>query len=149
MLTDYALNRIMDAAYRGQAIAWPATRWAALFTTMPTAAGGGVELATVDVGRVAIASSLANWSGTQGAGTTVASSGSTGLISNNIDVEFAAELTVAVAGVVGWGLFDAAAAGNLWDFGYIIDADGNPISRSWSIGDELLFGPGTMMVEGV
>lgn len=148
MLTDYARNRIMDAAYRGQAFAPPATRYAALFTTLPNAAGaGGVEVATVDVGRVAVASSMANWSGTQGAGTTTASSGSSGEISNNVAIEFAEELTVAIAGVVGIGFFDASSGGNLWDFGYLVDVNGDPVTRSWAIGDAVNFAPGSVVLE--
>jgi hypothetical protein len=149
MLTDYARNRIMDAAYREQALDYSGTRYAALFSTMPTAAGGGVEIGTADFTRVAIASSLANWSGTQGAGTTTASSGSSGIISNNVEIEFSEELTEAVAGAVGFGLFDAVSGGNLWDFGYIVDALGDPITRSWSPGDSLRFDPGTLVIEWV
>lgn len=69
--------------------------------------------------RVAVVASLANWSGTQGAGTTVASSGTTGQSSNNIAITFAAPSADWIAGterVWGWAMFDAASAGNLWEW---------------------------------
>jgi hypothetical protein len=63
--------------------------------------------------RVAITGSLANWAGTQGAGTTVASTGTSGVTSNNAAITFAAPTG-------NWGvafgimLADAASAGNGW-----------------------------------
>jgi hypothetical protein len=73
--------------------------------------------------RVAIASSLANWSGTQGAGTTVASSGSSGQVSNNSAIAFA-QVTTALGLVVGVGMWDAATSGNAWEFA--IQSSGTP-----------------------
>jgi hypothetical protein len=32
-----------------------------------------------------------------------------------------------------------ASAGNLWHFGYIVDSGGNPITRSFAIGDPVIF----------
>jgi len=76
----------------------------------------GIEVTGNGYGRQSISSSLANWSGTQGAGTTVASNGSSGQSSNNGTITFATPTPA------GWGVIaaavisDASTAGNalLW-----------------------------------
>jgi hypothetical protein len=146
MLTNYAINLMADAAMRGQTITFPATRYVALFTGLPTRAGGGTELVAAGYSRVAVASSLANWSGTQGAGTTSASSGSSAQITNNVAVSWGV-ITVAWNLIAGFGLYDAASGGNLWDFGYIVDADGDSIKRSFGVGDTVSFDPGTLVLD--
>lgn len=84
-LTDYGENKLVDALLRAQSIGTPATWYIALFTTTCTDAGPGTEVSTSGTayGRQAVTASLANWAGTQGAGTTVASSGTGGTTSNN------------------------------------------------------------------
>jgi hypothetical protein len=70
--------------------------------------------------RVSVASSLANWSGTQGAATTVASSGTGGQISNNVQLNFPTTTAAwATAPALAWGFFtaDASTAGNVYDIG--------------------------------
>ena len=70
--------------------------------------------------RVQVAASLANMSGTQGAGTTAASSGSSGTISNNNQLAFPASTAAwATAPAMVWGvaIYDAAAGGNLVQWG--------------------------------
>ena len=70
--------------------------------------------------RVQVAASLANMSGTQGAGTTAASSGSSGTISNNNQLAFPASTAAwATAPAMVWGvaIYDAASAGNLVQWG--------------------------------
>lgn len=145
MLTDYWRNKLMDANVRAQAITFPATRYLALFTVAPTSATGGTEVVVSGYGRISLASSLANWSGTQGDGTTSASSGTTGRITNNVTVQFEDSATVAWDGVVAWGEFDASTSGNLLEFGYLVDAVGSPITRSFSIGDLVEFAPGALV----
>jgi hypothetical protein len=144
MLTDYARNKMMDAAFRGQAIVFPATFYVALFTVVPAAAGGGTEVVHADYARFPYASTLLKWSGTQGAGTTGVSNGSSGLMSNNDVLEYAATLSAALSGVCATGLFDASSAGNLWHFGLIKDSDGDPTIRSFSAGDRLAFDEDTL-----
>lgn len=149
MLSQYWLNQLIDAQWRNQPITFPATRYLALFTVLPTRSTSGTECAVAGYVRKALAASLANWSGTQGAGTTVASSGSgvnADRISNNVAVQFEDSATVAWAGIVGWGAFDALTAGNLLESGPIVDASGNPITRSFAIGDAVEFAPGTLTV---
>ncbi|SEO63708.1 hypothetical protein [Nitrosovibrio sp. Nv6] len=112
-LTNYAENKVVDALLRGQALSAPATYYVALFTVDPTDANVGVEVSGGSYARVAITSSLANWAGTQSAGSTVASSGTSGTTSNNNAIQFPAP-TADWGSITHWGLFDAAAAGNPW-----------------------------------
>jgi hypothetical protein len=149
MLSQYWLNLLIDANLRNQAITFPATRYVGLFTVIPTRSTGGTELTTgagfTGYARQSLAASLANWSGTQGAGTTLASSGTDDEVSNNVAVTFSASLAAAWAGVVAWGLFDAVSAGNLLEFGPIVDSNGDPITRSFAIGDAVEFAAGTLI----
>jgi len=67
--------------------------------------------------RPSVVANLTNWSGTQGAGTTVASTGTGGASSNNGAVAFATPSADWVTGTEklwGWALFDALSGGNLW-----------------------------------
>lgn len=70
--------------------------------------------------RVTVASALASWAGTQGAGTTVASSGTSGQTSNNAAVTFPTSTAAwATAPAMVWGIaiYDAATGGNVRIFG--------------------------------
>lgn len=89
-MTDTLENSLADFLFRGQAFTAPTTLHIALCTTAPTDATPGTEVTGGSYARATIASSLANWSGTQGAGTTVASTGTGGQISNNVAITFAA-----------------------------------------------------------
>ena len=77
-------------------------------------AGTVVEASYAGYARSNVAASLANWSGTQGAGSTVASSG-TGVptISNNVVLTYGASNTGTTAFVWATADFDAATAGNM------------------------------------
>lgn len=89
-------------------------------SVLDTGAGTFVEVSGGAYARVAVATSLANFSGTQGAGTTVASTGTGGQSSNNVAVTFptsTAAWAAAPAMVWGWALFDASGAGNLLVWG--------------------------------
>lgn len=70
------------------------------------ASGGGY-------GRIDIPSSLTNWSGTQGQGTTAVSSGTSGTSYLNVKEAFS-QLTAGIGWVFGFFLADAGTAGNLW-----------------------------------
>lgn len=112
-LTDYAENKLIDALKRGQALGAPASLHVGLDTVACTEAGGGTEVSGGSYARVPVVSSLANWAGTQSAGSTVASSGTSGTTSNNGVITFATPSA-------GWGtvvsvrLWDASTAGNAW-----------------------------------
>lgn len=112
-LTDFAENKFVDAFLRGQTLSAPATGYIALYTVCPTDSTAGTEVTGGSYARVAIAASLTNWAGTQAAGSTVASSGTSGTSSNNIAVSFATP-TASWSTVVCWGYVDALTAGNIW-----------------------------------
>lgn len=110
--SDYLENKITDLVLRGQAFAAPANLYFALFTAAPSDAGGGTEVSGGSYARVSLAASLANWAGTQSAGSTIASSGTAGLSSNNTILSFPAP-SGAWGVVTHFGIFDAASSGNL------------------------------------
>ncbi len=114
-LTDYAENKLVDATLRGQAIGTPATWYIALFTDTCTDAGPGTEVSTsaTGYGRQSVSASLANWAGTQSAGSTVASSGTGGTTSNNNVITWS-QSTAAWGTIQSVGWMDASTAGNRW-----------------------------------
>lgn len=112
-MTDFAENKTVDALLRGQTLGAPVTIYVALYTACPTDAAAGTEVTGGSYARVAVTSSLANWAGTQGVVTTVASTGATGTTSNNATVTFPAP-TANWGVVTCFGLTDAASAGNIW-----------------------------------
>lgn len=111
-LSNYVENRLIDQLFRGTAYSFPATLYIGLFTVEPTAAGGGTEVTGGSYARVAVTASLANWAGTQGAGTTAVSSGTSGETSNNAAITFPAP-TAAWGSITSLGIFDAATGGDL------------------------------------
>jgi len=74
-----------------------------------------IEPAGADYARVAVECNMTNFSGTQGAGTTAASSGTDATIENNVDVTFPDAPTEAYTTgfIFMFGWFDEAVAGNL------------------------------------
>lgn len=112
-MSDYLENGVNDWLWRGQAApTLPGTVYFSLHTASPTDANSGTEVSAAGYARVGIARSLANFAGTQGAGTTVASTGTSGQTSNNVAINFGSP--TAAWGSVGWfGVYDAATAGNL------------------------------------
>ena len=114
-LADYGENKVVDSLLRGQAIGTPATWYIALFTDSCTDAGPGTEVSTSGTayGRQGVTASLANWAGTQSAGSTVASSGTGGTTSNNNAITWTASTSPwGTIQSVGW--MDASTAGNRW-----------------------------------
>lgn len=111
--SDYLANKLIDFIFRGQAFTFPATMYEALLTAAPSNAGGGTEVAGgVGYARVSVAGSLANWAGTQAAGSTTASTGTGGQTSNNAAITFGAP--TGSWGTLGWDAeYDASSAGNL------------------------------------
>lgn len=129
--TDFTENKLIDWLIRAQAIGitgataaagtGPATVWISLFTVAPTDSTAGTEVTGGSYGRVAVTSSLANWAGTQGAGTTTVSSGTGGQTSNNNAITFPAP-TANWGSVVAVGMHDALTGGNLLMFGALTTA---------------------------
>ena len=111
-MTDYLENRAVDWLFRGQTFTPPATIYVALYTASCNDAGGGTEVTGGSYARVGVASSLANWAGTQSAGSTTASTGTGGQTSNNAAVTFPAP-TANWGVVTHFALLDASTAGNM------------------------------------
>lgn len=122
--TPYARNKILDAEMRDQAYTYPAQWFVGILTVTPTDTTGGTEIATsgTNYARQAVDRSLTAWSGTQGAGTTTASSSTTGTYgesSNNASIIFPTPTTDwAPAGTpaVALGLYTSATGGTLWRY---------------------------------
>lgn len=144
-LTQDEVNYLMDFRHRGQGTG-ARTEWRiGLFTVLPTRTTSGTELSTgagyTGYARIVRTSSMTNWSGTQSDGSTTASSGTRDYISNNVAIQFSASLAAAWPNVVGSGLWDSG--GVLREWQRLVDSDGNPITRSWAIGDSVNFAAGT------
>lgn len=117
-LSNYFQNKFIDWLLRAQTFTPPATVYVALATVAPTAANTtscGTEVTGGSYARVAVTSSLANWAGTQSAGSTTASTGTSGQTSNNGTITFPAP-TANWGTVVGFCLMDAATNGNMLIF---------------------------------
>jgi hypothetical protein len=106
-------NTIIDSLLRGQPLAAPATWYVALVTTLGNANAAGTEVSGSGYARASVSSSLGAWSGTQGGGTTVASIGTSGMVSNNGDIFFPAP-TGDWGTVLGYELWDQPSGGNRW-----------------------------------
>lgn len=115
-LSDYAENKILDWLLRGQTFTPPATVYLGLLTAAPSDVGGGTEVTGGAYARVAVASSLANWAGTQAAASTAASTGASGTTSNNAVLTFPTP-SANWGTVTHVGVYDAATAGNLLIWG--------------------------------
>jgi len=118
--TDNFENKLIDFLLRGQALGLngasaaagtgPTNAWVSLKLAADSDSAQGAEVSGGGYARVQVASSLANWAGTQGAGTTTASSGTSGTTSNNNAITFPTP-TGAWGQVVGFGIHDAATGG--------------------------------------
>ena len=125
-MSDVLENKLIDWFFRGQAIGitgasaasgtGPTSLYVALLTAAPSDTGGGTEVTGGSYARVTVASSLANWAGTQAAASTTASSGTGGTTSNNGAVTFPAP-TANWGAVTHFGIYDASSAGNLLFWG--------------------------------
>lgn len=111
--SDYLENKLIDFLFRGQTLTPPASLYVALLTAAPSDAGGGTEVTGGSYARVAVTSSLANWAGTQSAGSTTASTGTGGQTSNNGAITFPAP-TANWGSVTHFAIYDASTSGNLW-----------------------------------
>jgi hypothetical protein len=115
-MSDYLENKLIDQIFRGQSAPTTTTLYVGLLTAAPSDSGGGTEVSGGSYARVAVSSSLSNWAGTQSAGSTVASSGSSGQTSNNGAITFPTP-TAGWGTVTHFGIYDASSGGNLLFFG--------------------------------
>lgn len=116
-LTDYAENKLVDAVFRAQSLGAPATFYVGLATAASSCETGSVtEVSTSGTAyaRAAVTSSLANWAGTQSAGSTTASSGTGGQTSNNSTITIGSTATASWGTVTHFIVADASTAGNIW-----------------------------------
>jgi opacity protein-like surface antigen len=95
-LSDWAENNIIDYAIRAQTWTLAASFDVALDTSACSDSAGGTEVTGGSYARASITRSLANWAGTQSSGSTTASSGTGGVTSNNVAINFATP-------TAGWG----------------------------------------------
>ena len=119
-MTDAYENKRIDFEFRGQAYGLAnssaaagtgPTQWfIGLKLAADTDSAQGAEVSGGGYARVPYACSLANWAGTQGAGTTTVSTGSSGTTSNNNPIAFPTP-SAAWGQVVGFGLFDSLTGG--------------------------------------
>ena len=115
MLSHYATNKMQDWFYRGQTWSLPANFYIALCTTTCTQAAMGTEVTGGSYARIALPRTLTDISGTQGQGTTVASSGTSGTIYNNNAIAMGTP-TVAWGTVQSAVLMDAVTGGNMLEY---------------------------------
>jgi hypothetical protein len=115
-MSDFLENRLIDQLFRGQTAPTTTTLHVGLLTAAPSDSGGGTEVTGGSYARVAVTSSLANWAGTQSAGSTVASTGSGGQTSNNAAITVPTP-SAGWGNVTHFGIYDAATGGNLLFWG--------------------------------
>ncbi len=112
-LTDYLENKLVDWFLRGQSFTAPTTVYVSLHTGACSDSSVGTEVSGGSYARVAVTSALANWAGTQSAGSTTASTGTNGTTSNNGAITFPAP-TANWGVVTHFGIFDASTSGNMF-----------------------------------
>lgn len=117
-MSNYLENSLVDQLFRGQSAPTTSTLYVGLLTAAPNDAGGGTEVSGGSYARVAVTSSLANWAGTQSAGSTTASSGTGGQTSNNAAITFPTP-TAGWGTVTHFGIYDASSGGNLLFYGQL------------------------------
>jgi hypothetical protein len=120
-MTDILENKYIDWFFRAQALGLaggsagagtgPATLYISLKSAPDADGTPGAELSGTGYARVPVVSSLANWAGTQGAGTTTASAGSSGTTSNNNPITFGTP-GAAWGQAVGFGIHDSLTGGS-------------------------------------
>lgn len=109
-LTNFGENKLIDFL-RGQGLSSLPASW---YITPLSAYSdsSATEITGIGLARAAVTRSLANFSGTQGDGTTLASSGTSHTTSNNGSI--ALGTASGGATMVAVGFFDAASSGNCW-----------------------------------
>jgi hypothetical protein len=138
-MTNYLENKLVDHLFRAQTLAAPGSLHISLHSADPGETGANELASTGAYARASVTSSLANWAGTQGAGTTVASSGTGGQTSNNGSITFATP-TANWGNVTHFAVWDAATGGNCLLYGAL------SISKTINQGDSISFAAGSLTV---
>lgn len=99
--SDYLENKVLDHVFGAQVYTPPVTLYAALYTVVPTDAGGGTEAVYTGYARVPITNSLTNFP-----------AASAGAKSNGTAITFGTKTDAGSVTIVGMALMDAASAGN-------------------------------------
>lgn len=99
--SNYLENKILNFIFNGGTFVAPSTLYIALYTSAPTDAGGGTEVAGGSYARVAVTGNTTNFPTT-----------TTGEITNDMVLTFA-QASSAWGSVVAFGIFDASTSGNL------------------------------------
>ena len=104
-LSTYEQQNILKNLFQGVTMpAAPGTLYVALYTVAPTAGGGGTEVSGGGYGRVAVASTTANW--------TLSAAGGGGQQVANVNQITFAQATASWGTVVAAALLDASTGGN-------------------------------------
>lgn len=131
-MSDYLENKLIDFLLRGQTYTAPTGLYVGLLTAAPSDTGGGTEVSGNGYARQNLAPSLTNWSGTQTATSTTASSGTSGTSSNNVAITFPTP-TASWGTVTAFGVYDALTSGNLLFYGNL------NIAKTINQGDTVTF----------
>ena len=126
--SDFLENEVLDHVLGNAAYSAPATVYAALFTSSPSDAGGGTEVATGSYARVAITNNATNWPAAAG-----------GSKSNGTAITFPTA-TANWGTIVAVGIFDASTGGNLLFWATLTN------SRTVFTSDVLTFPAGSFIV---
>lgn len=126
--SDYLEHKLLDHVLRNTLYTQPATVYSALFTVIPSDSTGGTEATTASSGYTRLATSMST------AGATVQ-----GQSVNDGAVDFATVAGGATITVVGYGLMDAATAGNLLYWATIS-------STALEVGDQATFPVGNIVI---
>jgi hypothetical protein len=111
-MTDYLENKLLDWLIRGQTMTQLTNVYVSLHTGACSDSSVGTEVTGGSYARVTVAAAMAQWAGTQSAGSTTASSGTSGTTSNNAAITFPSP-TANWGVVTHFGLFDASTSGNM------------------------------------
>lgn len=137
-MTNYLENKLVDHIFRGQTFTAPTNLYVSLHSADPGETGAN-EISGNNYGRATVASSLANWAGTQSSGSTSASSGTGGQTSNNGSITFATP-SGSWGTVTHFAIWDASTTGNCLLYGALT------ISKTINNGDTVSFSAASLTV---
>ncbi len=137
--SDYLENKLVDQIFRAQAYTFPSTLYVGLSTAACSDTGFGTEVTGGSYARVAVTGSLANWAGTQSAGSTTASTDTGGQTSNNNAINFPTP-SAGWGTVTHWFIADASSSGNL------LFCASLTTSKTINSGDSVSFAAGALTV---